>query len=594
MSRPGTTQGGAGNGSRTRRRHWLVGGLVWGAVLSGLGGPGADDAEAQAQVRERTRPIVALDTGGHHAPVQAVAVTPDGRELISGGLDKVIGVWSIGDGQPERTRTIRPPIWRGLAGAIYALALSPPLIENPRQRLLAVAGFGVDDRRGNIALYRYPGVDPRPTGDLVAGLPSGGPGPVPTGHIDTVTCLAFSPDGKSLVSGSNDGRVLIWDVNRRTVVGELAGHNRPVNALAVTPDGRFVLTAGADGVLRIFDFAGRKEFSQRPSDAAGPPPGGDPLGVAINLHGLAVSPRDGRWAAIGREDGRMTLFEVAAPPDGTAALRKVRDLATGPDQGAVEAVAFSPDGTRLASSIVHQRLREPSELPSVACDIEIRDIPADRGRRRIAIASNLVYALAFHPDGRRLVFAGGDAQSITVSDLADPERPPQELAGQGSSLWDVGFRQDSRAIGFSRQRTGTGAPETFEGFDLFDRAPRPVARGELVRALESLDGWTVRPVDPYTLDVRDPDGRSRFLVRLDPLADRRWWSYSFIPGGPGHPDVTLAVGCEAGVAFFRLKDGRRTRLYAGHSGPVYALAPAPDGRWLVTGSSDQTARIWRL
>ena len=56
----------------------------------------------------------------------------------------------------------------------------------------------------------------------------------------------------------------------------------------------------------------------------------------------------------------------------------------------------------------------------------------------------------------------------------------------------------------------------------------------------------------------------------------------------------MAIGCEAGVAIYGLDDGRRTRLFAGHNGPVYALAPSPDGRWLVTGSSDQTARFWRL
>ncbi len=45
------------------------------------------------------------------------------------------------------------------------------------------------------------------------------------------------------------------------------------------------------------------------------------------------------------------------------------------------------------------------------------------------------------------------------------------------------------------------------------------------------------------------------------------------------------------MAIYRLDDGRRTRLFAGHNGPVYALAPSPDGLWLVTGSPDQTVRL---
>ena len=90
----------------------------------------------------------------------------------------------------------------------------------------------------------------------------------------------------------------------------------------------------------------------------------------------------------------------------------------------------------------------------------------------------------------------------------------------------------------------------------------------------------------------DPQGRGRRLI-LDRLYDRRWWCYSFIPPTPEHPR-TRGHRCDSGVALFRLDDGVRTHLLAGHNGSVYALAPSPDGKWLVTGSSDQTVRLWRL
>ena len=115
------------------------------------------------------------------------------------------------------------------------------------------------------------------------------------------------------------------------------------------------------------------------------------------------------------------------------------------------------------------------------------------------------------------------------------------------------------------------------------------------RALTTWNGWTFRPVDPYTIDVLDAQNRGHRLT-LDRLLDRRWWAYSFIPPAPeaGHPRPLAAIACEAGVALYRLDDGVRTRLLAGHNGPVYALAPSPDGKWLVTGSPDQTVRLWRL
>ena len=107
------------------------------------------------------------------------------------------------------------------------------------------------------------------------------------------------------------------------------------------------------------------------------------------------------------------------------------------------------------------------------------------------------------------------------------------------------------------------------------------------------NGWTVRPVDPLTLDVLSANNRG-YRLKLDTELDRRWWCYSFLPPGPGHPRAAFGVGCDGGVAIYGLDDGLRKHLFAGHNGPVYALAPSPDGRWLVTGSSDQTACLWRL
>lgn len=68
-------------------------------------------------------PILTLDTGGHMAVVTGLAFTPDGTQLISAGHDKVIRVW---DWRADKTvRTIRGQSGLGLAGMIYAIALSP-------------------------------------------------------------------------------------------------------------------------------------------------------------------------------------------------------------------------------------------------------------------------------------------------------------------------------------------------------------------------------------------------------------------------------------------------------------------------------------
>src|SRR5262249_26894071 len=114
--------------------------------------------------------------------------------------------------------------------------------------------------------------------------------------------------------------------------------------------------------------------------------------------------------------------------------------------------------------------------------------------------SNLVYACAFSPDDRRLAFAGGDAQAITLVDLGGPDRPRIELTGQGSAIWDVGFGRDSRAVGFARRRPDLpDPPREYEDFG------PPGAEGHAVRAAGTeprradarrLAGPARRPLDP--------------------------------------------------------------------------------------------------
>jgi WD40 repeat protein len=547
-------------------------------LVCGLLGRCGEEASAQGQIRDFAKPILVLRTEGHQGIVQSMTFTPDGAFLLSAGLDKVVNIWDLRGNRPHLDRVMRPPIWRGLGGAIYAMALSP-VADAQGQRLLAVAGYGVESTRGNIALFRFPGTDHLRTGDLVAQLPTGEPG-LPAdrrpGHSDVVNGLAFSPDGTALASASNDAAVRIWDVARRTGVA-LTDHRGPVYALAYLLDGRRLVTGGGDGVLRLWDVPGRRVLARAaPGDAIA----GDPEGLAINV--LAVSPDD-RWVVIGRENGRLVRYDAATLGNGQI-------LPTTGEQGAVEALAFAPDGT-LATSVLAHRLALRSDLPRVECDVELRGMPGGVVRAPVSTTTNLARACAFSPDGHFVAVAGGDAQEIVLKDLRDPQAPAVEVKGQGQSIWGVGFGPEGMVVGYARRRPGE--PPSDEGFDVQARRFAPVDPARLARARTTWDGWSVRPVDLYTLDVVNAQNQGH-RVTLDPQLERRWWAYSFLPPGPGHPGATVAIGCEAGVAIHRLDDGRLTRFLAGHSGAVYALAPSPDGRWLATGSSDQTVRLWTL
>jgi WD40 repeat protein len=579
------------NHIRRRSARW-----VWAAFLLTLFDPRPPAAFAQAQLRDFTKPIVVLETGGHHAPVRSLVFTRDGRQLLSAGFDKVVHVWNLRDERPELARTIRPPLWRGMRGAIYTLALSPPIAAQNGHSLLAVGGIGV--REGDIAIYRHPGDPSHSTGDLVAHLPSGrADDAAPSGHFGTIMSVAFSPDGRFLASAAIDGRVLIWDVSRRVVIANCPGNRGAVNALAFTPDGRILAAGGLDGNLRTFDVPSGRLRNEAPH---GLPVAQGAIDAMILC--LTVQPVDGRHIVIGRENGRLVRYDTATLGN-PLWLNPPRPGETGAQ---VEAAAYSPSGLELATSRVHRRLDTLSQLPTVECDIEVRRMPDGGAPSLLHTSTNLSYALAYSPDGRYLCSGGGlllpgpepfrDSQSIVVTNRQNPNRGRIELKGQGTCIWDVAFGADNHTIGLARGRPAPEAPATaFEGFDLATRRLVDFDVAGASRAITSLDGWTIPPATRgvFQLEVTGPQGR-RFVIQLDRDKDRRWWCYSFLPAGPGHPRPTVAVGCEGGVAIYSLDTGQRTRYLAGHGGTAYALAPSPDGRFLVTGSSDQTAAVWSL
>lgn len=573
-----TTRNSSHSGSITRNLHLLscVG------LVGLVGAWGSGEARAQAQVRDYTRPLLVLNPPGHHAPVRSLLFTPDGDQLLSGGMDKIAQVWDVRAARPERVRTLRPPQWRGLAGSIRAMALSPIAMAQ-NQRWLAVGGMGVENQGGTIVLFRYPGLASFQTGDLAGYLYSGTRGAAePQGHTDGITALAFSPDGQTLASAGLDAKVVLWDMATRRPRAVLAGQTRAVNALAFLPGGNRVATGGEDGILRVWDV------NQPAAPILSSPARGDaedPLSFAIRA--LAITP-DGRFVLVGRSNGEILRHDTANPANLIVLSRDADDE--------VRSLSVSPDGSKLLSTR-DRGIPRPNDVPRPVSTIELRDLPEGGNRRVLLETPNLSYATAFRPDGKAVAVSGGDTHSVFLIRLDNPGGNPAivDLKGNGRAIWDVGFTADSQGLGYSwTAPERADAPATYWGFGLVNRNPTTYERASLRRALSTWEGWTVTtPVDPFTVDVTNPQGRG-FRIKLDANRDGRWWCYSLVPPGPGHLQPVVAIGCQAGVAIHELQTGGRTRMLAGHAGPVLALAPSPDGRWLATGSADQTIRLWSL
>ena len=91
------------------------------------------------------------------------------------------------------------------------------------------------------------------------------------GHTDQVTSVAFSPDGKRIVSGSEDQTLKVWDATSGQETLTLNGHSGRVMSVAFSPDGKRIVSAGGDQTLKVWDATSGQESLASEADVASLP-----------------------------------------------------------------------------------------------------------------------------------------------------------------------------------------------------------------------------------------------------------------------------------------------------------------------------------
>jgi serine/threonine-protein kinase len=296
------------------------------------------------------------------APVQCVAVSPDGGEVARAGADTLVRRWRL---NPLREL---PPL-RGHQARVDRLAYAPD------GRTLASAS-----QDGVIALW-----------DVSAGKAL----KLWEAHPLPVSGLAFTPDGRAMASGSWDGTVKLWDARTashlRTFPGR--GENR-VLSLALSPDGRLLACGHEDHTVRLWDLT---QLQDRPCAVY--------RGHTSWVKVVAFAPDGRTLVSGGGGDGTLKLctWDGRAFRDGPV-LHGHRDVMHG--------VAFTSDGKTLASAGEDRGVR-------------VWDVATGRRVREWADLGSPVNGVAFAPDRRHLVTANanGTAYVLRLAGKAPARRP---------------------------------------------------------------------------------------------------------------------------------------------------------------------------
>ena len=334
-------------------------------------------------------PILQLDSGAHMALIKGIAFTPDGTQLVSASDDKTIRVWDWKSG--KTVRIIRGHVGLSHEGKYFSMALSPD------GRLIAAGGWLHKEcagRCGEIRLFDFS------TGKLV--------GLLNKGHVGVVSGMAFSRDGKLLMSGSGlqDLTAIIWDVDNRRMLHQLRGHTDQIYALGFSPDKERAYSGGYDRSVRMWSVRDGKEIMTLP-------------GHKDKVQALAVSPTDGTLAT-GSWDGETRLW------DGRTG-RYIRSIQ---NQGAlVGSLGFTPDGKLLVSG---------TGGTAVA---HVWEVATGKTVATYTKHDNVVVAAAISPDGRLVATAGGNAYPIHIWETR---------TGQGQA--DPGGHRQEHLVGGLRAR----------------------------------------------------------------------------------------------------------------------------------------------
>lgn len=408
------------------------------------------------------------------------------------------------------------------------------------------------------------------------------------GHPAIIWTADFSPDGSKIITAGSDYNIMVWDSVGNNIT-TLRGHDYDVYTAKFSPDGKKLLSAGGDNSARLWDLDNSecKILSIKENSK-----------ISMSLISDAVFSPDGQYILIAANDffninHRARLWDL----DGNEIMTFDRH------HDWINSVRFSPDGKHVVTSCRDKIVR-------------VFDINGILEKELKGHGSN-VWSATYKPDNQTIVTVGDDHTIRTWSigkrfESYDKARNVS-FAGFSSNGLKIMVVQDSTAQ--SWDLTGDVAA-TYEGHHANITTSRFSPDGSKVLTackdgsaiLWKSDGSRIQTFYGHSLSVNDAiftcDGRNAVTISDDATAvvrdlesntDTKIQFNSKATAACASPEPEVfAVGTEAGDIYITDIAGKILRTFHAHDARVNSVAFSPDGRHLVSTSSDETAVLWDI